>query len=60
MKKTARKPMLVLIVSLLAALSIYYGASAIQSSIPEASPAASPAASPIASPVASPEATPEG
>ncbi len=50
-----RKKLVLLIASLVAALSIYGGSSALQdTSTPEASPFASPAASPVATPVATP------
>ncbi len=48
-----RKPLYVLLASILAALSVY-GASAVQDDSPEASPMASPMASPIASPIGTP------
>lgn len=50
-----RKKLVMLIASLVAALSIYGGSSALQdTSTPKASPFASPAASPVATPVATP------
>jgi len=53
MRKSIQKQVLVLLVTLLAALAIY-GAGAFQGSTPEVSPGASPVASPVASPAATP------